>query len=267
MKISNRNYPILDKLFKNSLGDLPVFTDDYFFVDNYRKYFNEYWKQNTHYFLQEINVISNSFFEASKKAEIKLLDLFGDMVINDLCDIDINGTFVVDNVVYMIHYQAKKGSEDFELIFYAFAKDGMPICFLIESDILKIYGCYWVSSYFNLAKEDTEEIKKFVSIRVCRAIIYKLFKSYAEVEIKILLPHKKIKDIDCKYINDTNLKLTYLDSKWFTTLIKSDEFKVRGHFRLQPFGQLRQGRKLIWISDFMKTGYTAPARILKLNNP
>jgi len=55
-----------------------------------------------------------------------------------------------------------------------------------------------------------------------------------------------------------------LDSKWFTTLVKSDAFHVRGHFRLQP--KKKDGewtKELIWINDFQKEGYTAPARRLQ----
>jgi hypothetical protein len=49
---------------------------------------------------------------------------------------------------------------------------------------------------------------------------------------------------------------------WYTTLVKSDSFKVRGHFRLQPFGSTKAQRKLIWINEFMKNGYTREAKKL-----
>ena len=90
-----------------------------------------------------------------------------------------------------------------------------------------------------------------------------LFIKYAEVETKILPAGKKVKDIACKYLNETKSDVTILNSTWFTTLIKSDAFKVRGHFRLQPCGQAFKDKKLIWINDFEKCGYTAPARKLK----
>lgn len=92
-----------------------------------------------------------------------------------------------------------------------------------------------------------------------------LFTKYAKVETKMLPAKQKIKGINCKYINETNLNIKYLDSKWFTNLVKSDAFKVRGHFRLQPKKKNGEWTKeLIWINDFQKTGYTAPAR--KLSN-
>jgi hypothetical protein len=53
-----------------------------------------------------------------------------------------------------------------------------------------------------------------------------------------------------------------LDSTWFTTIVRSEGFKVGGHFRMQPFGKNLSDRKLIWISPFDKNGYTRKAKIL-----
>ncbi len=92
-----------------------------------------------------------------------------------------------------------------------------------------------------------------------------LFQKYAQVETKYLPAKQKVKDINCNYKNDTSFDITYLDSTWFTNLVKSDAFKVRGHFRLQP--KKKEGewtKELIWITEFEKHGYTAPARKLNL---
>jgi hypothetical protein len=89
------------------------------------------------------------------------------------------------------------------------------------------------------------------------------FIKYAEIEVKILPPNKKVKDIKCKYVNETNSNIQFLDSTWFTTLVQSDSFKVRGHFRLQP--KKKEGewtKEIIWINEFEKTGYTSPAKKL-----
>ena len=55
-------------------------------------------------------------------------------------------------------------------------------------------------------------------------------------------------------------KLTYpvnvIDAHWFTTLIVSDPFLTKGHFRKQPYGPGRGQYKVIWINAFMKKGYT-----------
>lgn len=91
-----------------------------------------------------------------------------------------------------------------------------------------------------------------------------MFKKFAQIEIKELKAGQKIKGIDCNYKNDTKSNVTILDSKWFTTLVKSDAFKVRGHFRLQPKKKNGEWTKeLIWINEFEKHGYAAPARKIK----
>jgi len=87
-------------------------------------------------------------------------------------------------------------------------------------------------------------------------------KKYAEIETKEVAARKRVVDHSGKYVNTTDLNVTYLDSKWFTTLVRSEGFNVRGHFRLQPFGEGLKERKLIGISDFLKQGYTSPARKL-----
>jgi hypothetical protein len=92
-----------------------------------------------------------------------------------------------------------------------------------------------------------------------------LFIKHAEIEIKNLPPNRQIWDGQtCIYNNKTNTNIQVIDSTWFTTLVKSDAFKVRGHFRLQPCGDGKSKRKLVWINEFNKDGYTRKAR--KIDN-
>lgn len=88
------------------------------------------------------------------------------------------------------------------------------------------------------------------------------FIRYAPVTTKSLPPKKVSRDLNCKYTNDTSITIQYLTSTWFTNLVKSDSFKVRGHFRLQP--KKVDGiwtKELIWIAEYLKDGYMLPARI------
>lgn len=91
-------------------------------------------------------------------------------------------------------------------------------------------------------------------------VLFELFRKYAEVETKILKPKMKAELFKCKYHNDSDHQIEIMDSTWFTEFIKSEAFKVRGHFRLQAHGEGRVGRKLIWIKDFKKEGYTRKAK-------
>ena len=269
MKISYSNYPILEKLHKGSLGNMPYFQDDKNFFDVYGNFFVDYWKLNLNYFNEDINVISKTFFEATTKAEKSLMNLWQDITENDTCDFAVNGCYVFEDFVYMISYIVKKGNDDNEITFYMFDKKGIPLAMFIDSGKNSIYQLGWVSRCFredilnlNIGIDLETKTHAWLYSKIATIVLFRMFKTYAEVETKIIPPNSKVKDINCKYINDTKLHLTYLDSKWFTDLVKSDGFNVRGHFRLQP--KKENGiwtKELIWISEFKKTGYTAKARI------
>jgi hypothetical protein len=86
------------------------------------------------------------------------------------------------------------------------------------------------------------------------------FIEYADVETKNLSPKESFEGFNCVYANDTKNNIKILNSTWFTNLVKSDAFKVRGHFRLQPY---KMTKRIIWINEFEKHGYTRNAGILK----
>jgi len=135
---------------------------------------------------------------------------------------------------------------------------------------------YHISGYWNHSDQDchafcaagisshsiiTDVAYKLISCQVPLIIQCEVFLQYAEIETKVLAPNNK-ESIACRYHNKLNLPITIVDSTWYTTLVKSDSFKVRGHFRLQPFGSTKAQRKLIWINEFMKNGYTREAKKL-----
>lgn len=261
MKISKSNFPILDKLNKGILGNMPIYEKDKnLFFSHIGTLFVNNWKFYHKSFKTEINIISKPFSEASNKATNKLLQLFHDITVNDAADFDVKGTYIIGDFVCMIDFQLRKGKEDIELAFFVFDRIGIPIAFYIDSAKYKIYQNGWISSLIPIENNFTS-IQNWINYEMGKIVIYKMFKSYAEVETKIIPPNSKVKSGYSKYVNDTDLKLTYLDSKWFTNLIKSDSFNVRGHFRLQPKKVNGEWTKeLIWISEFQKNGYTAPAR-------
>lgn len=262
MKISYRNYPILEKLNCGSLGIMPMLEKDKFFFSLHGDRFVRNWKFYNKSFKSEINVITNPFLEASNKAWDKLIGLWGDILTNDTSDLHVNGCYLCGEFVYMINYEVRKGSEDQEVAFYMFDKKGIPLAMFIDSAKYKIYQNGWVSFCLEV-DNDPKELYNYFYSKLAQVVVFKMFKSYADVETMVLMPKSKLKTFDCKYANDTNFTLNYLDSKWFTTLVKSDKFNVRGHFRLQPKKKDGQWTKeLIWISEFEKNGYTSLARKL-----
>jgi hypothetical protein len=265
MRVSNRSIPIIDKLNKGTLGNMPIFEGDksYFYFAG--QFFTHEWKHYHKNFKKDINIVSSSFYQASKKAQEKLRELWSDIVVNDTSDFDIKGTYVVGDFVLMLDYEVQKGNDNHELAFFMFDKTGIPLAMYVDSEKRKIYQNGWLSScFYEEVKGDNNEVQKWIYGKLHECVILEMFKSFAEVETKIIPAKTKIKDINCKYVNDTDLQVTYLDSKWFTNLINSNEFTVRGHFRLQP--KKKDGewtKELIWISEFKKNGYTFLAKIEK----
>lgn len=90
-----------------------------------------------------------------------------------------------------------------------------------------------------------------------------LFKKYAETET-IFVPAGETQILnDSRYKNQTKTDITVLDCRWFTNIVRTEGFAVSGHFRLQPHGESRAQRKLIWIDEFQKNGYTHQAKVEK----
>ena len=83
-----------------------------------------------------------------------------------------------------------------------------------------------------------------------------IFFEYSDTEIKELKPNQKTgTKREGKYFNESNKNVTIVDSNWNNIIVRNEAFGVSGHFRLQPTGEGRKERKLIYISEFTKSGY------------
>jgi len=264
MKINYRTYPILKKLKDKKLGVIPIHKTDLPIFDVYKNYFNKSFKNSCENFSENIYYLTKPFIEASSLAEKSLTDLYGDIIKNDLSDFDVKGTFIEGDNVYFIDYQTKKGSEDQSICFMVFSKKGILLLFYVDGKYFDTgQPQFFMASYLGVPKN---ECRNAVLYNFYRIIIYSMFKNYADIETKYLKPKEKTKFVNCKYINETSKELTLLNSTWFTNLVMSDEFKVRGHFRLQP--KKIDGdwtKELIWINEFKKKGYISKAKKTKLN--
>jgi len=117
-----------------------------------------------------------------------------------------------------------------------------------------------VVTKFHIGNNNKDNFDPAIVIQMI--VQYEIFLQYAKIETKVLKKNQK-DSILCRYENKLPFPITIVDSTWYTNLIKSDAFKVRGHFRLQPFGESRKERKLIWINEFQKEGYTREAKMLQ----
>ena len=92
---------------------------------------------------------------------------------------------------------------------------------------------------------------------ICNLFQLLVFTELAETEIVELAPGKKFGTRkQGKYLNETKSNVIVVDANWNKYVFTSEGFNVRGHFRWQPCGVDRQQRKLIFIEEFQKKGYS-----------
>lgn len=273
MKISRRNYPILEMVETKTLLDLLMIPDD------------KYTEQDDPYSLLEssfvnmlssiksnIKYISAPFYEAMVKS---MNSLMVDGIWNNI-EAQSGILLLPDKRVIVYDISGKVNKDCHEGIVIYIKEDkfiGVRYQTLEENGFKSILTNTILDNTNNALQRKhnihlsyPELLDQTDSILYTELICLLNFIKYAKVETKLLPANKVIKDINCKYVNTTNLDIQHYDSTWFTNLIKSDSFNVRGHFRLQPIGEGRQDKKLIWISEFQKEGYTAPAKKLKDTN-
>lgn len=111
-----------------------------------------------------------------------------------------------------------------------------------------------------------EYIKNFLYC-IDKILLFEFFLSHAEVQTEIKnisntsINTKNLSKIEKEKLS--NIPITVINKNYFTTTINNHDYPVRGHFRLQPIGEKRTGKKLIWINDFVKHQYIRVAKKLK----
>lgn len=95
-----------------------------------------------------------------------------------------------------------------------------------------------------------------------------LFYNFTEAETHIIHgtetgQSRRLKLNDEKFLNETPNNIEIIDITYFTKLIRTGEFGVSGHFRVQNFGPANSEAKIIFVESYKKTGYTRGAKIDK----
>lgn len=261
MKVNYKTHPILEKLERRSLGVIPVYDVDKAMVNaGVDVRLNQSFKRNIDSF-KKITYVSKEYYEASLRVREKLTLLMKDIVLNCIDNIHINGTFIVHDKVCFIKQNLYKDSEDHHLAFLCFNKAGMPLAYY-ETGIPGQEGTFmWISNIWNAGK-DTQSIQAVLSEMMAMVGVIHFFQSYAQVETKFVQAKSDVRSGLSRYQNNTGLDITYLTSKWFTNIVRSEGFEVSGHFRLQPKKVNGEWTKeLIWIMPFKKHGYRSNAQI------
>ncbi len=250
IKLSARNRPILQIIKSGNLKGVATTKQDLEILTPDKNLFAYLWLKHSYKMLNDVKVLTIPFHEAVLLAKKKIVkpELFADIGYTA-------GVIMVDkmSVCYSV--------QDYGSVF-AWFNNNLIVGYAIEEREPKKLASYISSEIKNSLFKDNASKSDMIG-ELFRELYATLgFIKYAEVETVHLPSLRKTNFIGCKYVNDTGSDIRIYNSKWFTTLIKSDEFKVHGHFRLQPY---KKGKKLIWISDYKKSGYTSKAQKLKYN--
>jgi hypothetical protein len=94
---------------------------------------------------------------------------------------------------------------------------------------------------------------------------YLIFYNFTETENKTIFStesgkQRRIKIDNEKFLNESNNDIEIIDTNYFTRIIRTGEFGVSGHFRLQKHGPKNSLTKLIYIEKYKKSGYTKEAK-------
>jgi hypothetical protein len=94
-----------------------------------------------------------------------------------------------------------------------------------------------------------------------------LFYNFTETDNKIIHgidteKQRRIKIDDKKYINQSKNNIEIIDTTYFTKIIRTGEFGVSGHFRVQHYGENNSDAKIIYIDHYKKEGYTRESKII-----
>ena len=68
------------------------------------------------------------------------------------------------------------------------------------------------------------------------------------------------KKSSARLLNDLDIPITVVNSKWNVTSIRTEGFAVSGHFHIYHTGPGRTIPKMLWVDPFEKHGYTRRAK-------
>lgn len=201
--------------------------------------------QNKTYYISKPVIDSLDLFDTTKALSIdgwmvfKELPSFKDTYILPLEDNACIRVWKDDKILWICH------------INFSFDKDP-------KKRKMGVGTAYWVMFWINLdtgelcghfSHEDTKDIAPFIYALLC----FIKLSDHDEIVVPAGSKHGTRKE--GKLINSTKQPITIVNSRWNTTVRMIDSFPVRGHLRLQPYGEGNKLRKLIFIEPFTKNGY------------
>ena len=189
--------------------------------------------------------VSDNFYEAAKQNFVKLIESMGDKSYYDVLGA-CSGTMIMSN--YFIQY--------------AIQEDGVFVCSDYRNEPAPVGGSLYCYPQTKCKIQDVDVEKMgglwqvlFITLAVL------LLKKLGKVETLIVAGNtrRRMPNSNEAFRNQAPFRVTYLDCSWLRTIIRTEGFLVRGHFRLQACGERHLERKLIYIKPFQKHGYVRRA--------
>lgn len=255
MIINYDKFPMLKMLDQNkpNMSVLKYEHDDRVFAPILTNLYSK-WEEYSWLFKNNITLLSDEYYKSMSRSlkAFSGIDLSKETASTSGCLI-FKSEGVYCSLLYLI-------SDVYNMSIKCFYE-----CDTIYADINIVDG----KVYYELTKD--EGIKgdlddgAFINGTINNILCYLLMEKYAKVETKECGPNSKTKGgkRKDKIINYTGLKVNIRDCTWFTTICRSEGFRVRGHFRLQPRKNEKGEwtKELIYINEFEKHGYHRQAKI------
>lgn len=215
---------------------------------------DEEWPELSTFFSSRIEVLSETFMQAFYRSYdcFLSLDLF-----KELEGGLFSGTVIMPHgsaICYDFMMVNPRVSEDGHLL-YSYTgtavkfKDGNTI------EMGSHRGTAYMTPY-GIVPDTTPEVDGLFDF----VLVLTLFKKYAKVEevdarsVRKDSPEKTA----VKSFND----VTLLSCDWYTTIVRTEGFGVKGHFRMQACGKGYRERRLTYINEYRKHGYIRRAKLL-----
>lgn len=202
-------------------------------------------------------IFNTGIFWAKKKDE-KTLRL-SESVINNAKLIDINSikeNLDVANIDFTYLSVLLNNDEAGIIRYFRFGSD-INFCYMrnlklfdSKKAVIENNNYSYLSKGFQLKESDD-------SIFAIQILTYLI---YGDITNRFIPANSSIKQGYSRFLNNSKTNITFVDTLW-KQRISTEGFKVSGHFRLQPIGEGRLKRKLIWIEEFEKHGYNRKATV------
>jgi hypothetical protein len=263
MKLSVKKYPLLKHLHDISEFNEPMFAqvanepDNHVDLKSHRDFVDK----------GDVDYISPSFFKTvtDKLLFNKLADLFDKLPSDAGILLLPKSVFSQIHAISYVIYNPDDGDMIGELSLYSDIGRIIMVYLRINSEHIdwRVLCSPIVQAQVEKGVNTQDEFSQWVMHYIQATLAILTFKVYAEVEYHEIggrkYPRRK-KINGEKYINQTDRQINVLDNRWWTETRRFEAFKVKGHYRLQPYGPGREKRRLIYIKEFVKEGYHRRAR-------